>query len=153
MKKHALVRHLAPALRLGIFSLSLALSAAYAAKPGLADGVDLDITKFRATSKVDLSSRKGADIRIDLSVRNRSDVDSTAVATLVGRTIPGNSLVFNRRLEVSDPPGGGATSYSNTISPTEIDMGPSFGGIRWTVFIADDDLDNDTATDITVVRP
>ncbi len=140
-------------LRFGIFSLTLALSTAYAAKPGTANGFDLDIQQFRATTKVQLSSRNGADIRIDLSVRNRSDVDSTAVATLVGRTIPGNSRVIARQFDVYDPPGGGATANSYTIDPADIDMGPSFGGIRWTVYLEDDDPDFDTATDITVIRP
>jgi len=30
-------------------------------------------------------------------------------------------------------------------------MRPSFGGIRWTVYVEDQDPDFDTATDITVV--
>ena len=143
----------AAGLRFGIFSLTLALSTAYAAKPGTANGFDLDIQQFRTTTKVELSSRKGADIRIDLSVRNRSDLDGTAVATLVGRSIPGNSPLIARQFDVYDPPGGGATAFSYTIDAADIDMGPSFGAIRWTVSIADVDRDVDTATDITVVRP
>ena len=108
MKKHSTRSHKAAVLPTGILSLSLALSTAYAAKPETASTLDLDIAQFRTTTKVELSDRKGADIRIDLSVRNRSDVDDTAVATLVGRTIPGNSRVIARQFDVYDPPGGGA---------------------------------------------
>lgn len=152
MKKHSAHGRNAVALRAGIMFFCSALSAAYAAKPGTASVFDLDITRFSATPAVDLSSRDGADILIELSVRNKSRVEATGRALLVGRTIPGDSLVFNRWLgEVSDHPGGGATLHSYTIHPSEIDMRPSFGGIRWTVYVEDQDPDFDTATDITVV--
>jgi hypothetical protein len=146
MKKLSTAEYLTPALWLAIFSLSLALSVAYAA-----DGVDLDISQFRATSKVDLSSRKGAAIQIDLSVKNNGSVAEPRTATLVGRRIPGNSLVFNRRVEVFDEPGGGPSRF--TVVPTDFGLIPQAGGIRWEVVIADDDPDNDYATDITTVRP
>jgi hypothetical protein len=151
MKRRTDTGSRAAGLRFGIFSLTLALSTAYAAKPGAANGVDLDIQQFRATTKVDLSSRKGADIRIDLSVRNNGTVDEPRTATLVGRTIPGDNLVFQDQLQVYDPPAGGPTAF--VISPTDMGFIPQAGGIRWEIVIPDADPDDDTATDITVVRP
>lgn len=155
MKKHSTRGHHAMALYAGMMSLCLAFSTAYAAKPGNADVFDLDISKFRTTDRVNLSSRDGADVIVELTVRNRSRVNGTGRALLVGRTIPGNSLVFNRWLgDVTDPPGGRGTLYTYTIDAnTEIDQGPSYGAVRWTVYVEDQDADFDTATDITVIEP
>ena len=156
MKKHSTRGHNAMALYAGMMSLCLAFSTAHAAKPGNADVFDLDITKFRTTERVNLSSGDRADVIIELTVRNRSRVDGTGRALLVGRTIPGNSLVFNRWIftALTDPPGGKGTTYSYTIdAKTEIDQGPSYGAVRWTVYVEDGDEDFDTAKDITVIQP
>jgi hypothetical protein len=143
-------RHL-PALHAAAIALSLAVSGAYAAKPEPAAGVDLDIVQFRATPKVDLTSRHGSEIRIDLSVRNNGSLDQTRSAILTGRATPGNNLVFQRRIPVADEPGGGPTAY--TIVPTDMGLVPPPGRIIWTLFITDDDPDDDTDTATTIVRP
>jgi hypothetical protein len=152
MKKTPPSNQRVAALRVGMLSLSLVLSTAFAAKPSTASGVDLDISQFRATTKVDLSSSKGADIRIDLSVSNNGSLNEPRKAILTGRTVPGRGLVFQHELQVFDDPGGRPTNFTVTVIPTELGLASPPAGIRWQVFIADDDPDDDVAEDITVIR-
>jgi len=151
MKKHLGRGRKATALSAGILSLSFVLSPAYAVKPGTGTGVDLDIAQFRATSKVDLSSSQGAEIRLDLAVRNNGSVNATRKAILTGRSVPGNGLVFQHELDVFDDAGGKPTAF--TVIPTALGLVPAAGGIRWQVFIDDDDPDDDVAAAITIVNP
>jgi hypothetical protein len=149
MKRHT-VRSRRTVTRCGAaLVLAASISHGHAAPP--VGGVDLDITKFRATSKVDLSSRNPQPIDINLTVKNRGTLDEPRTAVLVGRSIPGNSRLFGHRYEVYDDPRGGPTTF--TILPEDQGFVPQPGGIRWTVFIDDDNPDNDTATDITVINP
>jgi hypothetical protein len=94
MKNYSYPGAPAAGLRLGLFSFMLALSIAYAARPGTANGVDRDIAQFDATSKVDVSSGALADIRLDPSVRHNGSLDEPRATTPVGTTISGNDLVF-----------------------------------------------------------
>jgi hypothetical protein len=69
MKNHAHSGARAAGLRLGLFSLMLALSTTYAAKPGIANGADPDTTQLGPSS------------------------DQPQPTRLIGRNIPGSGQI------------------------------------------------------------
>jgi len=105
--------------------------------------VDLDIVRLKVAKR----ARVAQEIRIDLVVRNRGDREGARPATVVG--VQDGAEVYRETLDVSDPPGDGATKvgfppYTAAVA----------GMISWTATIDDDDPDVDEATATTrVVGP
>ena len=113
---------------------------------GVAPAVlDLDIAGFRVTKRVSLSHVK--QVGITLTVKNDGVINSaTRPATVVG--MQNGIEVYSETLAVSDPVGNGRSKFSfPPYTPTVS------GDITWTATIADDDLDDDTATATTTVVP
>lgn len=103
---------------------------------------DCDIYRFRATPQVRLSNQRPAFVR--MSVENNGDNDGAAEATVVG--VQNGVEVYREVLTVSDPMGGGVTTYTfPPYLPTET------GQITWTGTLVDDDPDEDTAEATTIV--
>ena len=103
--------------------------------------LDLDIRRF-STSK---TSRVGRDVTIKLTVENGGEVQGQAIATVTG--MQNGIEVYNRRLNVFDDIGRGATSFSFQAYTVE-----ASGDIEWTATIADGDPDDDTAVTVTTVK-
>jgi len=104
--------------------------------------LDLDITAFRSTGQVNL----GGTVTLSLSVRNNGAINGSAPATVVG--VQGGQQVYVQTIQVLDPPGGGATTFTN-FPPFTV-RNP--GNITWTATVVDGDADVDQATDTTRVR-
>lgn len=106
------------------------------------DVLDLDIKSFSVTKKVSVS--KGNFISIELTVKNISQIDEHADATVTGQQ--NGKEVYAQTISVRDGVGGGSTTFTfQSYIPDE----PS--EIVWTATIADSDPDEATAT--TVVKP
>jgi hypothetical protein len=106
--------------------------------------LDLDIGRLSATKRVDLS--RGGSVSFKLVVKNGGTVEGSAPATLVG--MQGGVEVYNQTATVTDGVGNGGTTYA---FPVYTPM--AAGDITWTVTIADEDPDIDTATAVTTVVP
>ncbi|MDH3435126.1 MAG: hypothetical protein OEM60_14775, partial [Gammaproteobacteria bacterium] len=108
--------------------------------------IDLDIAQFRVTKRVRLGGNKPPEVSIMLTVKNNGDFnDQTRPATLTG--VQNGVIVYTEAQEVSDPLGNGRSRYLfGPYVPTVA------GDIAWTMVIADDDPDDDVATEVTLVR-
>ena len=102
------------------------------------DFVDLDIQSFSAPSQ----GRTGRLLFVRLRVINSGRVDLPQDATLVG--IQNAFEVYRQTTAVSDPVGGGATTWTfPSFTPAVV------GDISWTVTVDDSDPDADVATATT----
>jgi len=111
--------------------------------------VDLRIDQFSATGDVRVSSNQSVTFRLDVRNTGTANVPSGGYgATLVG--VRNGQTVYNQTIQVSDPPGDGATMFTSfpAYRPT------TAGDIAWTVTVLDGDGDagNDRATATTRVR-
>ena len=105
--------------------------------------LDLDISRFTASRKVDLS--RGGSVSFKLVVKNGGTWEGSAQATLTG--VQNNAEVYNQTMTVTAPVGGSSSYTFPKYAPTATDA------ITWTVTIADTDPDIDTATVVTQVTP
>jgi hypothetical protein len=105
-------------------------------------GLDLDIAQFRVASRVSLA--KNGNVTPLLVVRNNGAVTGTATASVIG--VQNGIVVYSQTLDVSDPPGGGRTSYALPAFAPQ-----AAGDIEWTVTITDQDVDTDEVRDVTRV--
>jgi hypothetical protein len=105
-----------------------------------APAVDLNIAQFAVSNNV----RTNQSIAITLRVRNVGTVNGSAPAVVVG--VQNGAVVYNRTVQVSDPIGGGATSFSfPPFTPTAL------GNISWTATVQDSNP-TPSATAATRVR-
>jgi hypothetical protein len=107
--------------------------------------VDMDIKSLRVTKKVSASKARGV-VDVQLTVENGGDTEGPASATITG--VQDGSPVYAQTITVSDPLGGGATTYTFQSYIPEV-----AGDITWTATIDDDDPDEDVETATTVVTP
>jgi probable HAF family extracellular repeat protein/parallel beta-helix repeat protein len=107
-------------------------------------GVDLDITHFTVTKRVNLGSNKNI-VVISLSVKNMGTLDDFCDATVVG--MQDTDEVYNKNESVSDAIGKGSTTFDfPSFTPTLAD------DIVWTVTVADENPDVDVAVANTIVN-
>jgi hypothetical protein len=100
--------------------------------------VDLDIREFEIKKKVEIEDDGDVEsIKNELKVRNNGSVDLPRLATLVG--IQNGTEVYRESLLVTAQPGLESEWKFPKHEPT------AAGTIMWTVTIADDHPDNDTA--------
>jgi hypothetical protein len=105
--------------------------------------LDLDITHFTATKRVNLGSNKT--VKISLAVKNMGALDGPCPATVVG--VQGGEDVYTATELVSDAIGKGSTTIDfPSYKPT------TAGDIDWTVTVDDGDTDVDVATAETIVN-
>lgn len=106
-------------------------------------GVDLDIQNFMVSEEIELEQNKPIEIRLD--VKNRSQVNGSARATVTG--VQNGKEVYRKTITVSDPPDEGNTRHNfPKYTPTKT------GEILWTAVIIDDNSDNDDASGKTKVE-
>lgn len=104
--------------------------------------LDLDISRFSVSKRASL--KRMTTVGLKLNVVNSGTTAGSASATLVG--VQGGVEVYNQTISVSAPVGGRGSKYKfPEYLPT------AMGEINWTVTIADDDPDDDTATAVTKV--
>jgi len=103
--------------------------------------VDLDISRFSVSKRASL--KRMTTVGIKLVVVNSGTTDGSAPATLVGTQ--GGAEVYNQTITVSVPAGSTGRYKFPEYLPT------AMGEINWTVTIADEDPDDDTATAVTTV--
>jgi len=107
--------------------------------------VDLDIDRFTVPGSV----RRPATITPQLRVRNNGTVNQPRNAQIRGVTQTG-AVFYDRTIPVSDPVGGGTTTFNFPASQSTNAAGA--GTITWTAEIFDDNPDVDRATATTQVR-
>lgn len=110
-------------------------------QPGL---VDLDISSFRVSKRVSLSSRKRNTVNIKLGVENPNTSNDERLATVQG--LQNQVEAYNETLLVSDKNGKSVFRFPEYLPAVE-------GTISWTATIADDDPDQDVAAAQTQVKP
>jgi len=102
--------------------------------------VDLDIVRLKVTK----NARLGREVRIELAVHNGGDNDGARPATVVGEQ--DHMEIYRVTLDVSDPPGDGATKVRfPSYTPAAV------GIISWKATVDDDDPDMDEAIAATRV--
>jgi hypothetical protein len=133
---------------------------------GGGDVVDMDITEFQATEKVELgggSSGKGGDkggdkgkasVELKLKVANRSKSNAQRTATVTG--VQNGVEVYNVSQSVSAKGTGGGKGgkgdKGGSVDVTFPAYSPIAGGtIQWTATVQDEDPDSDIATRTTQV--
>ncbi len=104
---------------------------------------DLDITAFRATPKVRLSS--GNPVSMSITIKNRGTEQGRGVLTVTGLQ---NGVEFvHQVLSVFDPVGGRATTIR-----LQFYLPTATGLINWTATLQDGDPDLDVKTTTTLVK-
>ncbi|BDG01306.1 choice-of-anchor D domain-containing protein [Anaeromyxobacter oryzae] len=106
---------------------------------------DLDIDELKVPGRVD--ARAGASITPRIELENRSPVEGTGTATLVG-TLAGVE-VYRQTIPVTVP----ALGEGNFAFPAYDVSAGSRGTISWTATVVDQDPDVDSATGATVLAP
>jgi hypothetical protein len=107
--------------------------------------IDLDIRNFQVTKKITLGRRNLRATKIRLFVQNSGTINAaTRPSTVIG--MQNGIEVYNKTMMVSDPVGDGPSKFTFPSYTPE-----TIGDIIWTVTIADDDPDDDTASTVTQI--
>ena len=106
--------------------------------------VDYDVVGFRCSH----GTAVGKTTKITVVIKNMGTTNPGALLTVTGSG-PGGPISIVAGASVSDPVGGGRTTYTYTYSPTSANVGT----ITWSVSLTDGDPDTDNGMCETIVKP